>query len=498
MNRAFKFVYTTESKRSYEQGELNLSRLTGTSSRQPLKNNFVRMKLIKPCIFFLLFFTQLAKPQTNTILESYIKQGLENNLALQQKQLNLEKSIQALKEANGLFYPSVSLNAQYTLANGGRSIILPVGDMLNPVYSSLNQILQSMGQQGGFPQINNQKIQFLPNDYHDTKIRAVLPLVNAEIYYNRKIKKEMINFAQAETNVFKRELVKEIKIAYLHYLQSVNVVEAYRSAMELISEALRVNEKLVNNQMAGNDKLLRIKAELNQIEAQFEKAENDKKTASSYFNFLINQPLQTSISIDSILLNHPDPIPTEPSVEVSQPREELAQLKSAGKAAEYYVNMKQSYWLPNITNLTDFGYQGNQYKFDSDQRYVMNVIDLHWNIFDGIQNRRKINQARIDRNTLEKKFTETEQQLELQQQLARNNFESSAKAEKANQSSLTSSSEYYKIVSRQYAEGQKSLLDLLDARNQLTGSRINYSVSHFETLIRQAELERATASYPLR
>ncbi len=456
------------------------------------------MKLVYSGIFVLLFFSQFGKSQTSTTLELYIRQGLENNLALQQKQLNLEKSILALKQANGLFYPSLEMNAQYTLSNGGRSIDLPLGDLMNPVYSSLNQILQNMGQQGGFPQINNQKIQFLPNDYHDTKIRIVLPLVNAEIYYNRKIKKEMISYAQAETNVYKRELVKEIKTAYLRFLQSVKVVEAYSSAKELVNEALRVNEKLVKNQMAGNDKLLRIKAELSQVEAQLTKAENDKKTASFYFNFLINEPLQSDVTIDSVLLNNQNAVFMDTIFLNSQPREELVQLKSSGNAAGLYINMKQAYWLPTISNITDLGYQGYQYKFNGDQRYVMNVIDLRWSIFNGFQNRHKISQAKIDLNSLDKKLSETEQQIEMQQQLAQNNIETSAKAERANQSSWVSSTEYYKVVSRQYAEGQKSLLDLLDARNQLTSSSINYFVSRFETLIRRAELERANASYELK
>lgn len=455
------------------------------------------MKRVYFYIITILLTTQTVWSQSNTVLDLYIKQGLENNLALQQKQLNLEKSIQALKEANGLFYPAIELNAQYTIANGGRSISLPVGDMLNPVYSTLNQILQTMGQQGGFPQIQNEEIQFLPNNFHDTKIRAVLPLVNAEIFYNRKIKKELISFAQAEKNVYARELVKEIKIAYMRYLQSIKVVEAYNSAKDLVAEALRVNEKLVKNQMAGNDQLLRIKAELSQVEAQLTRAENDQNTASVYFNFLLNNPLQTNISIDSVLMN----IETGDVIEtdlVFQQREELTQLKSAGNAAKLFLNMKKASWIPTISNVTDLGYQGFNYKFSSDQRYVMNVIDLRWNIFNGFQNKHRINQARIEQVTIEKKLCETEQQLELQRLMAWNNLESSEKAEKANQRSLASSMEYYKVVSRQYAEGQKSLLDLLDARNQLTGSHINYSVSHFETFIRRAELERATASYELK
>ena len=78
-----------------------------------------------------------------TILESYVAEGLENNLALQRKQLGYEKSLAALKEAKGLFMPAVSFNATYTLAYGGRAIQFPIGDLLNPVYSTLNQLTES-------------------------------------------------------------------------------------------------------------------------------------------------------------------------------------------------------------------------------------------------------------------------------------------------------------------------------------------------------------------
>jgi outer membrane protein TolC len=452
------------------------------------------MRFIISCIIALLFTAGISKAQSADILESYIRQGLENNLALQQKELDLEKSIAALKEANGLFYPSVDFDAQYTLADGGRSIELPVGDLLNPVYSSLNQILKSMGQDGSFSQISNQKVQFLPTNFNDTKLRMVLPLVNTEIYYNHRIKKEMISFTQAETNVFKRELVKEIKIAYLKYLQTVMVIDAFISAKALVTETLRVNEKLAENQMAGNDKRLRIKAELSHIEAQLTKAENDKKSASSYFNFLINQPLQTIVETDSSML-YSQVISIGYIAGNSDSREEIDKIKSAGNVAELNLNMNRFKWMPAISNITDFGYQGFQYRFTGDQRYVMNVIDLKWNLFNGFQNRHRIEQAHIECSYLDKMLSETEHQLELQLLLAQNNLESSEKEENANQSSLSSSLEYYKIVNRQYNEGRKSLLDLIDARNQLTNSNINYSLSHFETLIRLAELERADAGY---
>jgi outer membrane protein TolC len=325
-----------------------------------------------------------------------------------------------------------------------------------------------------------------------------MPLLNAEIYYNRKIKKEMISVAQAETNVFKRELIKEIKTAYFKYLQSIKVVDAYNSARNLVKEALRVNEKLVKNQMTGNDKLLRIQAELSQVEAQLTKAQNDSKTAVAYFNFLLNNDLNSNVLIDSLLFKNNKLINYDSSYFFSHKRDELIQLKNYGNATGLLLNMKNSYWVPVISNVTDFGYQGNQYKFNSDQQYAMNVIEIKWSIFNGFQNRRKVKQAKIDKLTVEKKYSEVEQQIKLQQQVAIDNLETSDKTEKANLSSLNSSAEYFKVVSRQYEEGQKSLLDLLDARNQLTNSNINYSISHFETLIKLAELERAIGSFDLR
>ncbi len=68
---------------------------------------------------------------------------------------------------------------------GGRTQDIPIGDLLNNVYSTLNQLTG----QSKFPQVNNQSIQFLPNDFHDTRVEVVVPVVNTDLYYNRAIKK---------------------------------------------------------------------------------------------------------------------------------------------------------------------------------------------------------------------------------------------------------------------------------------------------------------------
>ena len=78
---------------------------------------------------------------------------------LQQQQFALEKSMYALKEAQSLFLPKVSLQADYFLAGGGRTVDFPAGDILNPVYATLNQLTEG----NNFPTVENQRILLNPN-----------------------------------------------------------------------------------------------------------------------------------------------------------------------------------------------------------------------------------------------------------------------------------------------------------------------------------------------
>jgi outer membrane protein TolC len=64
------------------------------------------------------------------LLDRYVRTALAQNLALQQEELDLATSLQALDEARGLFYPSLRLEARYTRSGGGRTLEFPVGDLL--------------------------------------------------------------------------------------------------------------------------------------------------------------------------------------------------------------------------------------------------------------------------------------------------------------------------------------------------------------------------------
>jgi outer membrane protein len=423
------------------------------------------------------------------MLDAYIKKGLDSNLALHQKTFDLKKAQVDLQRARTLFYPQANFNAQYTLASGGRSQDLPVGDLLNGVYSSLNQLTGS----NKFPQINNQTIEFLPHNFHDTRMEIVYPVLNTDRHYNLAIKKELINTRQADIDVYKRDLVKDIKEAYYRYLQAAKAVDIYTNALALVNENLRVSEKLVQNTVATKEIVLRAKAQVSQVQASLIEARNNRQNAMAYFNFLLNEPLTNTVIIDSAV-GEPN-ITATVAMEVPARREELTKLQSAQKVLTTGMQLNKSYYMPKLNAFYNIGFQGFGFKFNGDQFYQLGGLQLQWSLFRANDNKYKIRQSQLDLDAIANQYREVEQQLSLQVQTTYNNYRSAVQTVQAVADEVQSTQETYRFADRRFREGLALQIELIDARTQLTNAQIKYSLAQLAVLTKLAELERVTASY---
>jgi outer membrane protein len=423
------------------------------------------------------------------VLEDYIRFGIENNLVLKQKLSGYEKSLEALKEARGLFYPNISFNARYSVAQGGRMIEFPIGDLLNPVYSTLNALTSS----SAFPAIENQQFGFLRPHEHDTKIRLIQPLFSPDIYYNSKIKKEMSFFEEADVEQYKRELIAEIKKAYYNVSMTGGILSMLSETRKLLLENIRVNKKLVENNKLTIDNVYRSEAELGKFDQEFQNTEKNKKIAASYFNFLLNKPLT-----DSIILQQPVSFPviagltTNFAQSAIENREELKKLNYFNNISDMKIRMDQSDNLPDLFIAVDYGFQGEKYKFNKNQDYVQASALLTWTLFSGFQNRAKIKQAKIDKSIIGNQLEEAEKRIRLQVLNTLNELLTAEKGITAAEARLRNSREGFRLVSRKYDEGQSSLIEFLDARTTLTQAEENLIVSKFSYLSCFAEFEKVS------
>ncbi len=434
-----------------------------------------------------------TRPQAQTRLDAYVKKGLDSNLLLKQKTFDVENAKLNLERAKALFYPRVDFNSQYTVATGGRSQSLPIGDLLNNAYSTLNQLTAS----NKFPQVQNQTIKFLPNNFQDSKIEVGMPLYNPELKLNRAIKTELINGSVAEINVYKRELVKNIKQAYYQYLQAEKALEIYQNALAVVNENLRVSEKLVKNTVATRDVVLKSKTQVSQVQTSLAGAEENKKNATAYFNFLLNQPLETPIEKDTAIFNTLD-TKVAYQHEVPDNREELAQIKSGVKALETNLTLNKTYNLPRLNAFYDIGFQGYGFNIFSNQFYQLGGLQLTWSIFKGNDNKLKIKQTQLGIAQLQTQYDDTQKQLHLQVTTTYNAYTTAVQTLQSAADETASAREAYRLTEKKYREGQALQIELIEARAEMTNAEIKYSLAQLAVLNKSAELERVTAAYPLK
>lgn len=439
--------------------------------------------LIVLCFSFL-----TTSMEAQSILREYIALGLENNLALKQKESGYKQSLEALKEARGLFYPSVSINARYTVSEGGRVIDFPVGDLMNPVYSTLNQLTAS----NMFPMIENQEIRFLRPTEHETKIRLIQPVFNTDLYYNAKIKQELIVTEEISVEQYKRELVAEISKAYYTVGMTAGLFRMLGETRLLLVENVRVNTRLLENDKITRDILLRSQTELSKFDQQLQVALKNKQVASAYFNFLLNRPLSDSILVETpVVAVMPEGMPEDYSQQAVLNREEIKSLEKYGRISDLNISMYRSSGLPDLFILADYGFQGEEYQFNKDQDYLQASIVLSWDIFSGLQNRSKIRQALIQREMVEDRLHEAKSRIELQVINSLHVLKASELAIKAAESQAKGAREVFRLVHRKYEEGQASLIEFMDARNSLTQAEENLIISRYSYLSDYADFEKA-------
>ncbi len=437
--------------------------------------------------FILLLLLPASAPFSQQVLDDYIRTGLKNNIVLKQKQITLEKAGYSLKIAASYFFPSVSLKADYTSGEGGRSISIPVGDLMNPVYSTLNQLTHT----NAFPQISNVEQDFFPYKFYDVKLRASMPLVNTDIYFNKKINESKEKISGYELELYSRQLIREIKSAYYNYLSAVEAGKIYSAALELAAEGKRVNEKLLLNGLGLPVYILRSESEIEAVKAQISEAENNVSAAKKYFNFLLNRDQSADIISEELNIA----IMKTPLSEKSYSRrEELKMLAEAVDINRSLVSMNEFNWAPKINAFFDYGAQDQVWNMNSKSKYYLFGFMLELPLFESFRHSYQIEESELDLKIAELEVENISKKLELSESV------SFGRLETANQNyfSALKQSEtaeaYYRLILKGYREGINSFIETVDARTQLTQSRLLLNISKYKVLSSKAEYEHETSS----
>jgi outer membrane protein len=426
-------------------------------------------------------------------IDALIAEGFQNNIVLKQKQISFDVAMNGLENAKRMFLPTIGFNASYTDGLGGRNINLPLGDLLNPVYSQLNQLTSTQN----FPQINNVETFFFPRKQYEARVRTSMPLYNTDIIHNKRIAAQQSEITATQIAIYKRELVKEIKQAYYNIQLAKEGVKIYASALELVLENERVINSLITNGKALPYQLKRTDAEKERLQALGREAKNNEESATRYLNFLLNRSLDTPIQVQPIQADWLASATSETLTSSAKQREEIKALNQVMAVNQSVLKMTKDFWIPKLSGFLDLGNQNVDLNINTKSNYYLFGLNVDMPIWSAGRNKLAIKKSELNLQNSALELKQTENALSLAAANATNSLKSAIDVYVASTKELQGAQAYYNVVNKGYKEGVNTFIELLDARNQLTQAQLQQNLNQFKVLNAQAALEREQGTYPL-
>ena len=444
-----------------------------------------------------------ADRSLRAVIEDYVRSGEASNLALANQGFEVAKSQAALGAARARFFPEVALAARYTRADGGRQIDFPVGQLLNPAYQTLNDLLVVAGGAPRFAPLADQAIPLqLPRE-QDTRITLRQPLYAPAIGAGVAAARANLEAADYQRAAYRRALRRDITLAYLEWLKARNSSEIVAASAALLAENLRVDQSLYDNGKSTHDTVLRASAELLAVQQQQREADNGAGQARSYLNFLLNRPLDTALeaAAETAADVPPDPASTDGvGAEDREPaaatRPDLLALEQAQLAAAAQLRAARAARKPSLALGVDAGTEGVDYGIGHNYNFVTGSLLLNWTLFDAGARAAAVSQARLAGAQLANQHQQLTARIALELQQAGDNLHSAADSQATAAARAEAARAAFTIAAKRRAAGMASQLEFLDARSALTSALLNRNLTHYALLQRQAEYVYARGDLP--
>jgi outer membrane protein TolC len=438
-------------------------------------------------------------------LQQVLTDALAANLELRAGNASVAQRLAALDQARARYLPALDFAARYSVADGGRTIDIPVGDLLNPVYETLDQMLVASGQPAQFPRVQNQSIPLLRSHEQETKFVLEQPLYQPRLAPAVEAGRQQVSLAEATLAALRSRVIRDTKQAYYLWLAAQQAVLVLDATRDLARANLAANESLYRNGSITRDLVYRAEADVLEIEQQSMAAASRVRIARSYVNLLRNAPLaqplpQAEIDAPTVERFRNRTIERiagrKPDVAMLQDlatgrRQELRGLDAAIATGVAQQALARAAFKPMLALGAEAGIQGEDYGFGADEKYVLASVVLRWNAFRGGADHAALMEARALTEQLRATRDLAAQQVRLEVQQAYENLEV-ADASLGTALKRTEAAEGgFRIISRKRDLGQINQAEFIDSRRAYTDAQLNLTRVRTEFLGRLAELEYA-------
>lgn len=421
----------------------------------------IMKKLLFIFSFICLSVAQVSAQKTLTLKEC-LETGIENNLSLEGKRKDMQKSKYGISENRAMLLPQINGFANYN-------------DNIDPPVSVTD------GSSYGNPYNITYTLQHSAN----AGLQLQMPLYNQTLYTTVSIARIMDGMSRLTYEKAREDLILEIcKIYYLGQTtaEQISLIEANITRLEELKD---ITMAFHDNGMAIEVDVKRVNINLENLKVQHDNAKAMLEQQLNLLKYTIDYPADAQIAL--VPVNSENITPVE-LTGLSENLYELQLLQSQKEIAEKQKKMIGYGYIPSL-NLTA-NWMFSAYT-DKAYHWFHSGPSNHWfrsyglgvslrvPVFDGLDKHNKSRKAALDIENIKLSQENTLKNLQTQYLNATNDLMNNMRNFKKQKDNYLLAEDVYAVTMDRYREGIASMTEVLQDEMQMSEAQNNYISAHY-------------------
>lgn len=420
---------------------------------------------MKRLLFIFAFFCSYViggSAQEILTLENCLRLGIENNLSLEGKRKEIQKSKYGVSENRAKLLPQINGFAGFN-------------DNFDPPVSVTD------GSSYGVPYNVTQTLQYAANAGLDLQ----MPLYNQTVYTAISVARIVDEMNRLSYEKAREDLI--MQISKMYYLGQVTAeqIALIKTNITRLEELKNISEAFYDNGMAMEVDLKRVNINLENLKVQYDNAQAMMTQQLNMLKYVIDYPAEKEIALVPVNTNN---ITTAALTGMSENLYELQLLQSQVQLAERQKKMVTNGYIPSLSLTGSWRYSAYTDKayhwFHSGPsnywyRSYGVGLTLRVPIFDGLDKRFKKQKALVDIQMTKLQQEDTRKNLQTQYLNATNDLMNNQRNFKKQKDNYLLAEDVYAVTTDRYREGIASMTEVLQDEMRMSEAQNNYISAHY-------------------
>lgn len=400
--------------------------------------------------------------QKTLTLKDCLEIGIENNLSLESKRKEMQKSKYGVSENRARLLPQINGFANYN-------------DNIDPPVSVTD----------GSAYGNPYNITYTLRNSANAGLQLQMPLYNQTLYTTVSIAKTMDEISRLSYEKAREDLILEICKMYYLGQTTAEQVTLIKANITRLEELKNITVAFHDNGMAMEVDVKRVNINLENLKVQYDNVLAMQEQQLNLLKYIMDYPAEEQIAL--VPVNSENITPVE-LTGLSENLYELQLLQSQRVMAEKQKKMIGHGYIPSL-NLTA-NWMFSAYT-DKAYRWFHSGPSNHWfrsyglgvslrvPIFDGLDKHYKNRKAAIDIENIKLAQENTRKNLQTQYLNATNDLMNNQRNFKKQKDNYLLAEDVYTVTMDRYREGIASMTEVLQDEMQMSEAQNNYISAHY-------------------